>query len=121
MYAFERCSAHDDAQGGLATHADDSELSFNLLLSRPTDFGGGGTSFEAAGVTLLPAQGEMLSHFGQVRHTRTPALGEGCRCARRLRYRRRPFIFGRAAGGAVGCPSQSPPVHNRERVCDVCA
>ena len=36
-------------QGGLATHTDDSELSFNLLLSDPTDFDGGGTSFEAAG------------------------------------------------------------------------
>ena len=38
-------------QGGLATHTDDSELSFNLLLSDPSDFGGGGTSFEAAGET----------------------------------------------------------------------
>ena len=27
-------------QGGLATHTDDSELSFNLLLSDPADFGG---------------------------------------------------------------------------------
>ena len=36
-------------QGGLATHTDDSELSFNLLLSEPADFAGGGTSFEAAG------------------------------------------------------------------------
>ena len=36
-------------QGGLATHTDDSELSFNLLLSEPADFEGGGTSFEAAG------------------------------------------------------------------------
>ena len=36
-------------QGGLATHTDDSELSFNLLLSEPADFDGGGTSFEAAG------------------------------------------------------------------------
>ena len=41
-------------QGGLATHTDDSELSFNLLLSDPADFGGGGTSFEAAGETARP-------------------------------------------------------------------
>ena len=33
----------------LVTHTDDSELSFNLLLSEPADFDGGGTSFEAAG------------------------------------------------------------------------
>ena len=54
-------------QGGLATHTDDSELSFNLLLSDPADFGGGGTSFEAAGETARPQQGEMLFHFGRAR------------------------------------------------------
>ena len=65
-------------QDRLATHTDDSELSFNLLLSHPRDFGGGGTSFEAAAETVRPQQGEMLSHFGRVRHAGEPTT-EGTR------------------------------------------
>ena len=61
-------------QGGLATHTDDSELSFNLLLADPADFGGGGTSFEAAGETVRPERGEMLSHFGRLRHAGEPVV-----------------------------------------------
>ena len=62
----------------LVTHTGDSELSFNLLLSHPRDFGGGGTSFEAAAETVRPQQGEMLSHFGRVRHAGEPTT-EGTR------------------------------------------
>ena len=62
----------------LVTHTDDSELSFNLLLSHPRDFDGGGTSFEAAAETVRPQQGEMLSHFGRVRHAGEPTT-EGTR------------------------------------------
>ncbi|KAL3910262.1 MAG: hypothetical protein SGPRY_009122, partial [Prymnesium sp.] len=39
----------DASQPGLGMHVDDSEISFNLLLSDPQDFEGGGTAFEAAG------------------------------------------------------------------------
>ena len=39
---------------------------------RAGTFGGGGTSFEAAGETLRPRRGEMLSHFGRVRHAGEP-------------------------------------------------
>ena len=54
-------------------HADDSEISFNLLLSDPGEFEGGGTSFEAAGnATLLPGRGELLCHFGKLRHAGVP-------------------------------------------------
>ena len=65
-------------QDRLATHTDDSELSFNLLLSDPSAFAGGGTSFEAAGETVRPVRGEMLSHFGRLRHAGQPVL-EGTR------------------------------------------
>ena len=40
-------------QPGLGMHADDSEISFNLLLSDTADFEGGGTAFEAAGNATL--------------------------------------------------------------------
>ena len=61
-----------EGQRGLGTHADDSELSFNLLLSDPADFGGGGTHFEAANTTLAPRQGQMIAHFGRLRHEGVP-------------------------------------------------
>ena len=35
---------------------------------------GGGTSFEAADTTLRPRQGEMLSHFGRLRHAGEPVV-----------------------------------------------
>ena len=70
-------------------HADDSELSFNLLLSEPSSFEGGGTSFitnldelaQTPGMALddakdvarvCPQRGEMLSHFGRLYHAGTP-------------------------------------------------
>ena len=72
-----RYEAAEGGQPGLGFHRDDSELSFQLLLSSPEDFEGGGTSFEldAAGedvCTLRPQQGEMTSHFGRLRHAGNP-------------------------------------------------
>ena len=111
-------------QDGLATHTDDSELSFNLLLSDPAAFEGGGTAFhrppprepsqrddraaatdgaaadagavgalmrddagstdededdldEASSIvcTVRPERGEMLSHYGRLRHEGRPVVG----------------------------------------------
>jgi len=69
-----------DGQPGLGLHADDSELSFNLLLSEPeVSFTGGGTAFDLSGegeegevTQIRPKRGEMLSHFGRIRHTGLP-------------------------------------------------
>ena len=69
-----------DGQPGLGSHADDSELSFNLLLSEPgVSFTGGGTAFDLSGegeegeaTPIRPERGEMLSHFGRIRHTGLP-------------------------------------------------
>ena len=79
-----------DGQRGLAPHLDDSELSFNIALSDPDAFSGGGTSFEAAGQTLRPQQGQMVSHFGRVFHAGEPVTSgtrhilAGFVCARSL-------------------------------------
>ena len=88
----------------LVTHTDDSELSFNLLLSHPRDFGGGGTSFEAAGETVRPQQGEMLSHFGRVRHAGEPTT-EGTRYVLVGFVRARPLA---AAWREIG-KEEAPP------------
>ena len=79
-----------DGQRGLAPHLDDSELSFNIALSDPDAFSGGGTSFEATGQTLRPQQGQMVSHFGRVFHAGEPVTSgtrhilAGFVCARSL-------------------------------------
>ena len=66
----------DDQPGrrGLGVHVDDDGLglSFNLLLSSPADFRGGGTWFEDGGRTDTPRQGEMVSHHGGLRHASVP-------------------------------------------------
>ncbi len=69
-----------DGQPGLGVHTDDSELSFNLLLSDPSTFEGGGTAFPdadgaepgARNATVRPRQGDMLTHFGRLRHEGRP-------------------------------------------------
>ena len=86
------CARADEAasaggQPGLGYHRDDSELSFTILLSCPADFEGGGTAFEldqpaaasgehgddAARTSLVePLRGEMVSHFGRLRHAGNP-------------------------------------------------
>ena len=93
--------ASEGGQPGLGPHEDDSELSFNLLLSDPDSFDGGGTRFRDAalldgdtydagaeanaaggggdgdgdGVTVRPMRGHMLSHYGRVTHEGVPTTG----------------------------------------------
>ena len=67
-------------QRELAIHQDGSTFSFNLLLSRPEDFDGGGTFFEKAagsgsgclqpdGYTVhAPGRGGAVVHSGDLRH-----------------------------------------------------
>ena len=67
--------ATEGGQPGLGFHRDDSELSFNILLSDPGAFQGGGTSFELDGIedgltrTVEPERGDMISHYGGLRHS----------------------------------------------------
>eukprot|EP00747_Dinoflagellata_sp_TGD_P038012 gnl/TRDRNA2_/TRDRNA2_139422_c1_seq2.p1 gnl/TRDRNA2_/TRDRNA2_139422_c1~~gnl/TRDRNA2_/TRDRNA2_139422_c1_seq2.p1 ORF type:complete len:534 (-),score=68.20 gnl/TRDRNA2_/TRDRNA2_139422_c1_seq2:157-1758(-) len=71
-----------NGQAGLKRHFDNSEISFNLLLSDPASFEGGGTAFadtELEEVTVQPAQGEVITHFGLVSHEGKPVLGGGPR------------------------------------------
>eukprot|EP00908_Phaeocystis_cordata_P019411 Transcript_30924.p2 GENE.Transcript_30924~~Transcript_30924.p2 ORF type:complete len:357 (-),score=130.29 Transcript_30924:284-1354(-) len=64
-------------RSGLGIHVDDDGLglSFNLLLSSPDAFEGGGTWFEERGETVTPQQGEMVSHHGGLRHASVPTAG----------------------------------------------
>lgn len=64
-------------RSGLGVHVDDDGLglSFNLLLSSPDDFEGGGTWFEDSDETVTPQQGEMVSHHGGLRHASVPTGG----------------------------------------------
>jgi len=74
-----RYESAESGQSGLGMHTDDSELSFTILLSDPNTFEGGGTTFEAASnLIVTPAQGQMVSHFGRLRHAGNP-VSEGVR------------------------------------------
>merc|ERR1712048_1481630 len=71
-----------DRQAGLAKHSDDSELSFNLLLSDPDSFEGGGTAFtdaEPEEVIVHPEQGEVITHCGLVKHEGKAISGQAPR------------------------------------------
>ena len=57
---------------GLARHKDNSDVSFILLLSRPADFGGGGTAFDALPEPVHLQQGEALVFNGQLVHGSLP-------------------------------------------------
>ena len=65
-----------DASGGktakLRTHKDNSDVSFILLVNKPTDFGDGGTYFHAINKTLYLDQGEALIFNGQLVHEAIP-------------------------------------------------
>lgn len=65
-----------DASGGktakLRTHKDNSDVSFILLVNKPTDFGDGGTYFHAINKTLYMEQGEALIFNGQLVHEAIP-------------------------------------------------
>lgn len=64
------------AQRGLIGHRDRSLLSFNILLSDPSDFEGGGTSFDVLdGETVHPMSvGDLTIHPGKVRHSGIPII-----------------------------------------------
>jgi ankyrin repeat protein len=59
-------------QAELTMHQDGSEVTFQVLLSDPRTFEGGGTYFEAAGATLHLEQGQMITHYGQTFHAGLP-------------------------------------------------
>lgn len=51
-------------------------LSFNVLLSDPADFEGGGTSFPSNAFSSEEAvYTQMLSHYGGLRHASVPCTG----------------------------------------------
>lgn len=65
---FVKYSAAEGEQRSLEVHTDGSVFSFNLLLSDPSEFDGGGTFFEAANATVRASQGGAVVHAGDVRH-----------------------------------------------------
>jgi hypothetical protein len=68
-----------NGQPGLGSHTDGSAYSFNLLLSSPSDFEGGGTQFDALGTAPVRVnQGEVLIHAGSLQHAGLPVT-DGCR------------------------------------------
>ena len=66
---------------GLGVHVDDDGLglSFNILLSDPADFEGGGTCFvknsHSDETVYTPNRGQMLAHYGGLRHASVPCTG----------------------------------------------
>ncbi|KAG8459367.1 hypothetical protein KFE25_013003 [Diacronema lutheri] len=63
-----------DAQRGLRPHRDRSLLSFNVALSDPRAFDGGGTQIDALGGNAVRprAQGDLVVHSGKLRHSGAP-------------------------------------------------
>lgn len=55
----------------LELHKDGSFLSFNILLSHPDDFEGGGTYFDD-GLTMTPEQGGLTIHSSKIKHSGLP-------------------------------------------------
>ena len=64
------------AQRGLMPHRDRSLLSFNLVLSDPSSFEGGGTCFDVLGAAEHPVRptriGDLVMHTGKARHAGAP-------------------------------------------------
>lgn len=56
----------------LRTHKDNSDVSFILLISNPSDFEGGGTYFHAIDKAIYLEQGEALIFNGQLVHEAIP-------------------------------------------------
>jgi len=71
---FVRYSANEGEQRGLSMHRDGSAFSFNVLLSDPSDFDGGGISFsikgwpKGHGKTVTIPRGAALVHSGSLLH-----------------------------------------------------
>lgn len=57
-----------DAQKGLEAHTDGCLMSFNILLSHPDDFEGGGTWFESTNEIMQLNQGDALYHDARITH-----------------------------------------------------
>jgi predicted 2-oxoglutarate/Fe(II)-dependent dioxygenase YbiX len=58
-------------QNYLEIHKDGSFLSFNILLSNPNDFDGGGTYFDD-GLIMKPDQGDLIIHSSKIKHSGLP-------------------------------------------------
>jgi hypothetical protein len=58
-------------QNHLELHKDGSFLSFNILLSNPDDFEGGGTYFDD-GLIMRPEQGDLIIHSSKMKHSGLP-------------------------------------------------
>lgn len=71
---FVRYDAAPGGQPGLSAHRDGSIMSFNVLLSDPADFAGGGTEFYPDDARPEPSpvprsnRGDMLVHAGRQLH-----------------------------------------------------
>ena len=74
--------AVEGAQASLGLHTDGSIISFNVLLSAPSEFAGGGTFFKHLGKTIGPPQvdqGGCVVHDGKYPHAGV-AITAGRRC-----------------------------------------
>jgi len=60
-----------DEQNFLEIHQDGSFLSFNILLSNPHDFEGGGTYFDD-GLIMKGEQGDLIIHTSKMKHSGLP-------------------------------------------------
>lgn len=56
------------SQRGLQAHTDGCLMSFNVLLSHPNDFDGGGTWFESIDSVVQLAQGDCVYHDARIMH-----------------------------------------------------
>jgi hypothetical protein len=65
---FVKYGVNEGEKSELAVHTDGSAFSFNVLLSSPSSFDGGGTFFEDLDETVCPGRGEAVVHSGDVRH-----------------------------------------------------
>jgi predicted 2-oxoglutarate/Fe(II)-dependent dioxygenase YbiX len=64
---------NDYAQNFLDFHLDRSFMSFNILLSDPNTFKGGGTCFND-GLVYNISQGDVLIHSGKIKHAGLPVI-----------------------------------------------
>ncbi|KAJ1446516.1 hypothetical protein M885DRAFT_546156 [Pelagophyceae sp. CCMP2097] len=69
---FVRYSASPGRQRGLPLHRDGSVVSFNVLLSDPQSFQGGGTYVEADNCVYAIGRGDVFVHAGKLRHGAAP-------------------------------------------------
>lgn len=64
---------NDYSQNFLDFHLDRSFMSFNILLSDPNTFKGGGTFFND-GLVYNTSQGDVLIHSGKIKHAGLPVI-----------------------------------------------